>query len=182
MSRAAVRASVHFLSVAVLAISATRANGQGATMTGRVADEQAIRAVLDNQIKGWNTGDAVLHGRDVAEDVLFTNIRGQSFVGADAFTKQHAAILGTVFKNTTGSQDIEELKFLSDDIAVVKLITSVTGIAKMPGGPVLDAKGRLRTRLLEILVRRGSTWKVVAYHNVDVKPGIDVPEPGAKYE
>ena len=36
------------------------------------------------------------------------------------------------------------------------------------------------TRLLQVLARRGTAWKIVAYHNVDVKPGVEVPEPGAK--
>lgn len=36
---------------------------------------------------------------------------------------------------------------------------------------------RLRTRLLQVVVKQGEEWKVVAYHNVDVKPGTPVPEP-----
>jgi hypothetical protein len=44
-------------------------------------------------------------------------------------------------------------------------------------GTSADAAGRLRTRLLQVVVKQGEEWKVVAYHNVDVKPGIPVPEP-----
>jgi hypothetical protein len=42
---------------------------------------------------------------------------------------------------------------------------------------MVDAKGRLRTRLLQVLAKDNGVWKIVAYHNVDVKPGIAVPEP-----
>ena len=74
------------------------------------ADQAAIRAILDNQITAWNAGDAALHGRDPADDVIFAT----------------------------------------------------------------------PTRLLQALTSRGTALKIVAYHNVDVKPGVEVPEPGAK--
>jgi hypothetical protein len=35
------------------------------------ADQAAIRAILDNQITAWNAGDAALHGRNLADDVIF---------------------------------------------------------------------------------------------------------------
>ena len=34
----------------------------------------------------------------------------------------------------------------------------------------------LRTRLLQVLVKDGGEWKIAAYHNVDVKSGVEVPE------
>ena len=36
---------------------------------------------------------------------------------------------------------------------------------------------RLRARLLQVLVKDGGEWKIAAYHNVDVKAGVFVPEP-----
>jgi hypothetical protein len=53
----------------------------------------------------------------------------------------------------------------------------VSGISEPRPGMTLDAKGRLRTRLLQVVARQNGEWKVVAYHNVDVKPGIPVPDP-----
>jgi hypothetical protein len=40
-----------------------------------------------------------------------------------------------------------------------------------------DAKGRLRTRWLQVLVKDGGEWKIASYHNAEVKPWIFVPEP-----
>jgi hypothetical protein len=62
-------------------------------------------------------------------------------------------------------------------VATVETLTSVSGMPQTPPGTVADSKGRLRTRLLQVVVRQGSEWKIVAYHNVDVKPGIPVPDP-----
>jgi uncharacterized protein (TIGR02246 family) len=141
-------------------------------------DAHAIRALLDNQVEGWNKGDAAQHGRDIDDDVIATNIRGQSFAGADAFIKQHEMIFGSIFRGTTVSQEIDELRFPSMDVAVVRVVTALSGFPEVVPGLPLDAKGRLRTKLLQVLARRGDHWKVVAYHNVDVKPGVEVPEPG----
>jgi hypothetical protein len=40
-----------------------------------------------------------------------------------------------------------------------------------------DAKGRLRTRLLQVMVKEAGDSKITVYHNVDVKPGVTAPEP-----
>jgi hypothetical protein len=44
-------------------------------------------------------------------------------------------------------------------------------------GTNLDEKGRLRVRLLQVMTKMGDEWMIVAYHNVDIKPGIPAPEP-----
>jgi hypothetical protein len=59
----------------------------------------------------------------------------------------------------------------------VEVLTSVTGIQKLSPGTNTDDKGRLRTRLLQVIVKDGGEWKIVAYHNVDVKSDIPVPNP-----
>ena len=41
---------------------------------------------------------------------------------------------------------------------------------------IFDKRGALRTRLLQLLVRQAGEWKIVSYHNVDVKPGVPVPD------
>ena len=141
------------------------------------ADETAIRKIIHDEVAAWNRGDAVAYSRDFAIDGTFTNIRGQFFTGHAAFLKQHEVIFQGIFKNTTLQQDIISLKFVTRDVAVVEVLTSVTGMPATSPGTAPDSKGRLRTRLLQVVARRGREWKIVAYHNVDVKPGVPVPEP-----
>lgn len=143
-------------------------------------DERAIREVVRNETETWNRGDAVAYSRDFAQDGLFTNILGQSFTGHDAFVKQHEFIFRGLFRNTTLQQDIVALKFPEPGMALVETLSAVSGLPQMPPGAAPDAKGRLRTKLLHVLVKRGGEWKIVAYHNVDVKQGVAVPEPGGE--
>ena len=140
-------------------------------------DEALIRNIIANETSTWNAGDSIGYSRDFAETGTFTNIRGQFFIGHEAFLKIHAAIFEGMFKDTILKQDIISLKFLRSDIAVVQTLTAVSGIAPGTPGILKDDKGRLRTRLLQVLVKQDGVWKVVSYHNVDVKLGVIVPEP-----
>lgn len=143
------------------------------------SDESAVRSIVRDEIAAWNRGDAVAYSRHFAADGTFTNIAGQFFTGYDAFLKQHEVIFEGRFKQTRLQQDIVSLKFVRPDVAVVEVLTSVSGVvaAQLAPGTSGDAAGRLRTRLLQVVVKQGEEWKVVAYHNVDVKPGIPLPEP-----
>ncbi|MGI9042582.1 MAG: YybH family protein [Gemmatimonadaceae bacterium] len=141
------------------------------------ADEQAIRAVIRNQTEAWGRQDAVAFSRDFAQDGIYTNIRGESLRGYDAFLQQHEAVFRTLFRNTSIAQDITVLVSPEPGVALVEALTALSGISQPPPGIVLDDRGRLRTRVLQVLVKRGGLWKVVAHHNVDVKRGLNVPEP-----
>jgi len=142
-------------------------------------DETAIRQILDSEVATWNSGDTDGYSRHFAADGTFTNIRGMFFTGHQAFRDRHEAIFKGEFRGTTLKQEIVSLRFIRPDVALAETLTSVSGFSK--GGPPpaiqLDANGRLRTRLLQVLKKDGGDWKIVVYHNVDVKPGVTVPEP-----
>lgn len=141
------------------------------------ADERAIRDIVADENATWNKGDAVGYSRHFADAGTFTNIRGQFFTGHEPFLKQHQVIFEGIFKNTTLSQDVVSLKFIRPDVAIVETLSAVAGMTQAPPGVTRDEKGRLRTRLLQVLAKENGIWKIVAYHNVDVKPGTPVPEP-----
>jgi uncharacterized protein (TIGR02246 family) len=149
----------------------------GEMQTGTSADEAAIRKIIQNEVAAWNRGDAAAYSRQFAADGTFTNIRGQFFTGYDAFLKQHEVIFAGIFKGSVVQQDIVALRFIGRDVAIVETLNSVSGMRATSQGTLPDDKGRLRTRLLQVVARHGGEWKIVAYHNADVKPGVPVPEP-----
>jgi len=140
-------------------------------------DETAVRDIIQEEITAWNSGDAAAYSRHFAADGTCTNIRGQFFTGRQAFIERHDYLFKGPFHGSTLKQDVVSLKFVRPDVAVVEVLTSVTGIQKLSPGTNTDAKGRLRTRLLQVLVKDGGEWKIVAYHNTDVKPDVPVPDP-----
>ncbi|HMG13637.1 MAG TPA: SgcJ/EcaC family oxidoreductase [Gemmatimonadaceae bacterium] len=141
------------------------------------SDSTAVRNIIKNEIDSWNKGDAVGYSRDFSAAGTFTNIRGQFFTGYPGYLKQHEVIFQGIFKNSAAKQEIVSLKFVRPDVAIIETVTTVSGAAQGPVGVTRDDKGRIRTRLLQVVAKEGGVWKIVAYHNVDVKPEIPFPEP-----
>ena len=54
---------------------------------GASPDETAVRNIIQEEIADWNSGDAVAYASHFAADGTFTNIRGQFFVGRQAFIR-----------------------------------------------------------------------------------------------
>ncbi|HET9743588.1 MAG TPA: SgcJ/EcaC family oxidoreductase [Terriglobales bacterium] len=142
------------------------------------ADEAAIRNIVNGEVAAWDKGDAVAYSAHFAPGGTFTNILGAFYTGHDAFAKEHDHIFKTIFRGSTLQQDIVSLQFADPDVAVVEVLTAVTG-AKLPSArsDTVDKKKRLRTRLLQVMVRRGGAWEIVAYHNVEVNNAVSLPEP-----
>jgi uncharacterized protein (TIGR02246 family) len=140
-------------------------------------DETAVRNIIQEEIAAWNSGDAAAYSGHFAADGTFTNIRGEFFTGRQPFIQKHDALFKGPFHGSTLKQDLVSLKFVRPDVAVVEVLTSVTGISKLFPGTNTDDKGRLRTRLLQVVVKDGDEWKITAYHNTDVKSGVPLPDP-----
>jgi uncharacterized protein (TIGR02246 family) len=152
-----------------------------ATICGAQAkpDEAAIRNILQEEVASWNKGDAQAYSLHFAPNGTFTNILGMFFQGHQAFLDRHEEIFKGMFRGTVLRQQIISLRFFRQEIAVVETLTWISGFSASgpPPGTHPDAKGRLRTRLLQVMVKDAGEWRIAVYHNVDVKPGVAAPEP-----
>jgi uncharacterized protein (TIGR02246 family) len=142
-------------------------------------DEMAIRKILQDEVTTWNKGDTDGYSKHFAKDGTFTNVQGMFFAGHKAFRDRHEEIFKGQFRGTVLRQQIVSLRFIRADVAIAETLTWVSGFSKggAPPGLQTDAQGRLRTRLLQLLVRDGDDWKIAVYHNVDIKPAVKSPEP-----
>jgi uncharacterized protein (TIGR02246 family) len=140
-------------------------------------EEAAVRKVIQDQVTAWNRGDADAYSKNFAADGTFTNLSEIFFTGREAFRQRDEQIFKTVYRGTTKHDDIVSIRFVRPDVAIVETLQAVTGFQALLPGTTADAKGRLRTRLLQVLVKDGGDWKIAAYHNVDVKAGVSLPEP-----
>jgi uncharacterized protein (TIGR02246 family) len=141
-------------------------------------DEDAIRSILADEITTWNQGDADGYSRHFAADGTFTNVRGMSFTGRQAYRDRHEIIFKGPMRGTKLQIQVVSLRFLTLDVAICETLTWVSDFKNgAPPNLYLDTKGRLRTRLLQVMEKRSGEWQIVAYHNVDIKPDVDAPEP-----
>ena len=142
-------------------------------------EEAAIRNILQEEVAAWNKGDAHAYSQHFAADGTFTNVMGMFFTGHQAFLDRHEEIFKGMFRGTVLRQDVVSLRFVRPETAVVETLTWISGFSPSgpPPGTHADAKGRLRTRLLQVMVKDAGGWKIAVYHNVDVKPTVTAPEP-----
>ncbi|MVM34810.1 SgcJ/EcaC family oxidoreductase [Spirosoma sp. HMF4905] len=142
------------------------------------SDTLAIQTIIQDETSAWNKGDAIAYSKQFAQDGTFTNIVGMFYTGHKAFLYRHDEIFKGMFNKTTSTQKIVSLRFVRPDVAIVETLCRVTGFPAtgLPARIQLDAKGRLTTRLLQVLEKSAGNWQIVSYHNVDVKPGAPVPE------
>jgi len=141
-------------------------------------DEGAIRKILDDEITTWKQGDTDGYSKHFAADGTFTNVMGMFFTGRQAFRDRHEFIFKGPFRGTVLQAQVVSLRFLTADVAVCEVLEWVSGFKSgAPPGLHLDPKGRLRTRLLQVMAKRGGEWQIVVYHNVDIKPSVEAPEP-----
>jgi uncharacterized protein (TIGR02246 family) len=162
---------IKLLLLVVVAVGATFAGAQTPD------DENAIRKIVQEEASAWTRGDATAYSLHFADDGAFTNILGEFSTGHAVFLKHHEYLFQGPYRGTTLHHDIVSLKFPRPEVAVVEVLTSVTGFHRLAPGLATDAKGRLRTRLLQVLVKDQGQWKIVTYHNVDVKAQTPVPDP-----
>ena len=131
--------------------------------------EVAVQRIISEEVAAWNAGDAAAYSRHFAVQGTFTNIYGLVFDGHDAFEKRHAESFATFFKGSSRQEKIRRIRFVTPDVAIVDVDTEVRGFARMPPGVPAPADGVLRTRLLQVFVKRSGEWWIETYHNVDVK-------------
>jgi uncharacterized protein (TIGR02246 family) len=139
-------------------------------------DTLAIENIMQEEVEAWNKGDAETYSKHFAENGTFTNILGLFFTGHKAFLERHKQIFKGVFNKTILEQKTVSLRFIRTDVVIVETLTWILGFSKLgpPPGTHLDDKGRLYTRLLQVMVKEETDWKIVTYHNIDVKPGTAI--------
>jgi len=140
-------------------------------------ESAAILSILEEEVAAWNKGDAEGFARHFAPDGTFTNIVGTFLVGHKNFLERHEQIFKGPFHNTVLNQELVSLQFIRPDVALVETLVRLSGFLANPlPGVYIDEQGCLYSRLLQVMVKDNSAWKIAAYHNVDVKMGIPVPQ------
>ncbi|MEJ8819744.1 SgcJ/EcaC family oxidoreductase [Lacibacter sp. H407] len=138
----------------------------------------SIIQILNEQARGWNEGNAEMYANAFSEDGSFTNIFGMFFKGHQTFFQKHDMILKNVFKNSRFEYKLVHLQFPVDEVAVVETLITVSAFNKSGSFNLIhtDKEGRMFTRLVQVMVKKINSWKIISYHNLDIKEGIAIPE------
>jgi uncharacterized protein (TIGR02246 family) len=137
-----------------------------------VADHGLITALIDEQMRAWNEGDAPAFSDAFMDDGCFVNVLGSLSYGRGPFEAQHAKIFATIYRGSTIKLPIRRVQFLRSDVALVDIDAELDNCAGLPPGLNAQPDGIVRTRLQEVLVKESGRWRVASFHNVEIKPDV----------
>jgi len=144
----------------VLVIGAAVTNAQ--KTDDKSADETAIRASVEQMVKGWNAKNGAEFAKPFAEDADYVVINGAQIKGRTAIAKGHQGIFDTIYKNSTVSYLVDSIRFLRQDVAVAH----VFGSLKITEGNVTQT-GNARMTL--VMTKNGGKWEIAAFQNTEVQ-------------
>jgi len=139
----------------------------GSTSRANQKSEQAaIRQTVMGLQEAWNRHDMNAFASLFAEDADFVNVAGAWWKGRTEIEQKHRTAHATMFHDSTLSIEEVDLRFLTPDIAIAHVLTSLVG-QRMPDGTVAP---RQRALLTQALQKQSGKWMIVASHNTDVRP------------
>lgn len=89
------------------------------TSSDQRADEDAIRALIDQQVNGWAAGDPAAYAGVFTLDADYTTFLGSHYKGRDAIAASYVPLFSRLLKGTRLHIDIVQVRFLTADVAVV---------------------------------------------------------------
>ena len=122
--------------------------------------ETEIRALLDSLEQAWAKGDGEAYAAGFTEDATYATFVGTVYHGRADIARSHQALFDKFLKGTRMHGEIDEIRFLTPDVAV--LIAHGDVAKKAPKKP-----GKVQTYTI---VREASgQWRVAAFHNTKRK-------------
>ena len=124
------------------------------------ADEAAIRELFLELLAAWGRGDGQAYGAIFTEEADYVAFDGSRTKGRAAIAESHQRLFDTWLKGTRLVGQIEGLRFLGPDAALVH----ATGATLMPGKerPVRPSIQTL------VAVKRDGRWLFTAFHNTRI--------------
>jgi uncharacterized protein (TIGR02246 family) len=165
----------NFLMIAVLLLSAIApARGEELTETRQAAARGTIYGVLNDKfIGGWNAHDAHLFATAFWPDADFTNVRGEGASGRDNIEKFHAEAFERFFQHSHLAAQVQKIRFLNSDVAVVDVSWKMTGATDPAGRTVAPRSGLLDL----VFTASGPEWLITVMHNAEFAAGSAAARP-----
>ena len=129
------------------------------TPNSRTTDEVAIRENVKQMETGWNTKSGAAFAKPFAEDADYVIINGMYIKGRTVIETGHQQIFDTIYKDTTITLTVKQIRFLRPDVAVVH----VNGQRR---GPTKDLEQDALLTL--VMTKEKDGWTIAAFQNTGV--------------
>jgi len=126
--------------------------------TLNLADEVAIRALIDRQVKGWDAGDSGSYASVFTPDADYVTFLGGRHKGRDEIATSYAPLLENLLKGSRLRAQITQLRYLAPDVALIQAQAVVTKRARRwnRGGDRVNTS---------IAVRTDDGWRLAVSQN-----------------
>ena len=135
----------------------------GQVVDSTSADEAAMRASVKQMETGWNTKSGALFAKPFAEDADYVVINGMYIKGRAVIESQHQRIFDTIFKDTTLSLTVKQIRFLRPDVAVVHVSGQRVGPAR---------ENNQEAIITLVMTKSKDGWLIAAFQNTAVAPRV----------
>lgn len=125
----------------------------------RSADEKALHDLFQEIKDGWNQGDGQAYAASFTEDADYILWNGTYLKGRQAIAAAHQQLFETRFRGSQLEGFIQNIRFLSDDIALLQLHSS----PQIPGQAV-PAPEQYSIQTL-IGTRQADGWRITSFQN-----------------
>lgn len=128
-------------------------------MTTSVNPEHDLRALVATYMAAWNRGDGAGYASAFAEDADFTSVRLDRPHSRAEIAAGHEAIFATVYKGTRLRAEVDRIRFVRPDVAVLDVehhLTDAAGATFPPG----------HSHAIAVAERTTSGWQFVAFQNM----------------
>lgn len=128
------------------------------------ADEAAVRGLYQQLIDGWNRGSGAGFAAAFAEDGDLVAFDGTHFEGREEIAPFHQQLFDKWMKGTRLVGQVQDVRFLSPDVALVHAVGSTIMNGKHEPSPERDSIQTL------VATRQEGEWRLAALQNTRVRP------------
>lgn len=146
--------------VSVLVLTAAGIFAQEAAKISE-KDEKAIRANVEQMVRGWNMKSGAEYAKPFAADSDYVVINGIHIKGRAANAAGHQQIFDTIYKDQDIAATVEQIRFLRPDVAVVHVLAE--RYLKS------DRNRTTKARLTLMMVKNGGKWEIAAFQNTQIQ-------------
>lgn len=127
-------------------------------------EQGALQEIVNQLEHAWNNGDSVAWTRQFADDVDFIHILGGFFHGSRDIERGHRTIFDTIYKGSHNRYQVEKIRFLRPDVAVVFIRANLTWY--------LNGKEQHIQARPTLVAEKNPTgeWKIVVFQDTLITP------------
>lgn len=111
----------------------------------------------------WNAHDMDAFAELFEPNATFVSRFGHYWRGREEIVARHTEIHTTIYKECSIANDVQDVDFIHDDVAVVHLSSHVSVGRFMPTGP-----REFSVEFSYVATRGGGEWRIRAAHNAAV--------------